>query len=153
MKIEIRTATLDDVKILREFEQSLIESERLFDNSIKNDHIIYYDIEDLISKPDAEVVIAKYENDLVGCGYARIEKGQSFFSYSKYCFLGFMYVKREYRGNGINQKIIERLEHWSLQNGIAEMRLEVYCENQAAIRSYEKAGFSKLVIEMKKTLG
>jgi ribosomal protein S18 acetylase RimI-like enzyme len=35
---------------------------------------------------------------------------------------------------------------------VTELRLEVYAGNAAAIRAYEKAGFSQLIAEMRMSL-
>ena len=88
----------------------------------------------------------------MGCGYACIENAKPFFTYTKYGYLDFMYVKPEYRGKGVNQKIIESLQQWSLEKDITELRLQVYSENTTAIKAYEKAGFSKLIVEMRKCI-
>ena len=46
-------------------------------------------------------------------------------------------------GQGVNQKIIEALQRWSLEKEITELRLQVYNENTCAIKAYEKAGVFK----------
>ena len=152
MNLIIRTASLDDIETLLTFEQAVINAERNFDNTIKANHTNYYDLEDMITNPGIKIVVAQSGTEITGCGYARIEYAKPFFTYKKYCYLGFMYVKPEYRGKGINQKIIEALQQWSLEKGITELRLEVYYENIAAIKAYEKTGFTKLVVEMRKPL-
>lgn len=63
-----------------------------------------------------------------------------------------MYVVPEHRGKGVNKGIIDALESWSASRGVAQMVLEVYLENTAAIRAYEKAGYATSLIEMRKTL-
>ena len=60
-----------------------------------------------------------------------------------------MFVEPEWRGKNINQMIIENLERWTIEKGITEIRLEVYIENLAALKAYEKAGFRKLLVEMR----
>jgi ribosomal protein S18 acetylase RimI-like enzyme len=41
------------------------------------------------------------------------------------------------------------LTGWAKAKGILEIRLDVYSDNDSAIRAYEKAGFSKLLTEMR----
>lgn len=60
-----------------------------------------------------------------------------------------MYVLPEYRGKGVNGKLIEQLRQWAKSKGITEMRLLVYYNNTNAIKAYEKCGFSQLMIEMR----
>ena len=45
---EIREAVLEDLPILKEFEQGVIQYERPFAPNLKKDPINYYDLEDLI---------------------------------------------------------------------------------------------------------
>ena len=63
-----------------------------------------------------------------------------------------MYVVPEHRGKGVNRKIVEALEQWSISKGVLEMRLEVYTNNVAAIKAYEKAGFTGHMLEMRMAL-
>ena len=149
MDIIIRPATHSDMEILLQFEQSLIETERGFDPTIKRNNTNYYDLEQMITSSDIELVIAQSGEEIVGCGYARIENAKLFLEYAKYSYLGFMYVKPAYRGKGVNKKIIEVLKQWSLSKKITELRLEVYYKNINAIQAYEKAGFTGLIIEMR----
>jgi GNAT superfamily N-acetyltransferase len=60
-----------------------------------------------------------------------------------------MYVVPEYRGKGVNRKIIEVLKQWSVSQNVTEVRLEVYIKNLAAIKAYEKAGFTPHMMEMR----
>jgi ribosomal protein S18 acetylase RimI-like enzyme len=60
-----------------------------------------------------------------------------------------MYTCPDFRGKGINKMIIDTLKNWSTANGLKEIRLTVYDENQGAIRAYEKVGFKKHIIEMR----
>ncbi len=47
------------------------------------------------------------------------------------------------------KKIIETLKKWSIAQNITELRLEVYHDNIAAIKAYEKIGFTKHMIQMR----
>ena len=89
---------------------------------------------------------------LIGSGYARIEASKHYLLHTRHAYLGFMYVVPEHRGKGVNQLIIEALKQWSLSQNITELRLDVYSENQPAINAYEKAGFTKYLIEMRRGL-
>lgn len=64
-----------------------------------------------------------------------------------------MYVEPEYRGLGINKLVMENLIEWSKEQGVLDFYLDVYDGNDAAIRAYEKVGFSKSLVEMKINLG
>lgn len=149
-KIIIRKAVPTDLPILLEFEQGIIKAERPFDSALKDGEIHYYDIAAMIVADDVEVLVAELDNELIGSGYARIEQSKVYLKHPKHAYLGFMYVKPDYRGKGINKMILDSLTQWSKQHGITELRLDVYDENEPAVKAYEKAGFSKHLDLMRK---
>ena len=148
-EIIIRRATLSDLEALRRFEQGVISAERPFDPTLKRDPINYYDLEFMIDAPHVELLVAEISGGLVGSGYARIETAKHYLQFEQYSYLGFMYVEPNHRGKGINKLIVEALSKWSLLQNITEMRLEVYYDNNSAIKAYEKVGFIKHMIEMR----
>jgi ribosomal protein S18 acetylase RimI-like enzyme len=145
----IRSASLNDLDTLLRFEQGVISAERPFDPTLKDDYIRYYDIEGLIAAPHVELLVTELDSELIGCGYARIETSKQYLQHAQHAYVGFMYVEPEHRGKGIGGKILDALKEWSRSRNVTEMRLEVYDENLAAIRAYEKAGFSRHVLEMR----
>lgn len=147
--ITIRKATSADIQTLLQFEQGIVSSERPWDPTLRPDPNHYYDIRQMIDDPRVHLVVAEFNGKLIGSGYARIEKSKQHLQHEHHAYLGFMYVEPEWRGKNINQMIIDSLKQWSISKGIHEMRLDVYQENLSAIRAYEKAGFNKLMIQMR----
>jgi GNAT superfamily N-acetyltransferase len=149
----VRPAEPSDLDLLLDFEQAMIEAERPYDDTIRTGpNVRYYDLESLIAASDAEVVVAELDSEIIGSGYARIEAAEPYLNHSKHSYLGFMYVIPEHRGRGVNKKIVEALEAWSLSQGVTEMQLEVYADNVGAIKAYEKSGYSGLLLTMRKAL-
>jgi GNAT superfamily N-acetyltransferase len=148
-EILFRTATLQDIDDLRRFEQAIIAAERPLDPTLRAGRIHYYDIEAMLVRDDVQFVVAQRGNELVACGFARIEAGKAYESHAYQAYLGLMYVDPEFRGRSINSAIVERLKQWCRSKGVTELRLEVYSGNLAAIAAYEKTGFSKHMIEMR----
>jgi ribosomal protein S18 acetylase RimI-like enzyme len=149
--INIRSATLNDLPDLLKFEQGIISTERPFDETLVSGTFHYYDLAERIRDPEAEVVVAESDGKLVAGGSAIIKKGDSYNTFDRYAFLGFMYVEPAYRGKGINSLIIQKLVEWSKQKGLTEIRLHVYSDNITAINAYEKVGFKKILTEMRLT--
>lgn len=145
----IRKATLTDIDTLRRLEQGVINAERPFDNTLKSGDIEYYNLEDMLASENIEVIVAETEGSIIGSGYARIENAKPYLQHLQHAYLGFMFVEQSYRGKGVNQRIIEALTIWTRSKNITEMRLDVYHDNIAAIKAYEKAGFRKLLINMR----
>ena len=151
-EITIRIATMDDLDTLLQFEQGVIEAERPFDVTIKDGHVNYYDIVHLIEAPHIEIVVAESGLKIIGCGYARIEDGRIYLKHKQHAYLGFMYVDPAHRGKGVNKLVIDTLTKWAISQNMTELRLDVYDENAPAVRAYEKVGFSKHLVQMRKGL-
>ena len=145
----IRDAILQDLPVLKAFEQELIKAERPFDPTIRQDPISYYDLEEYVKSDDVKVVVAQVDSTLVASGYAYAKYARTYLDHDQYAYLGFMYTKPGYRGKGINQKIVEVLKGWAKDNNLTEIRLTVYNENLPAIKAYEKAGFKEHLNEMR----
>jgi GNAT superfamily N-acetyltransferase len=148
-QVMIRKAALADLETLLAFEQGVISAERPFDITLKTGDTRYYDIEKMIAATDVELLVAELNNELVGSGYARIEEAKPYLQHLQHAYLGFMYVKPEHRGKGINRMIIEALAKWSAARNIKELRLDVYQPNASAIKAYEKFGFVKHMVHMR----
>jgi GNAT superfamily N-acetyltransferase len=147
-----RAAKVDEIDALLAFEQGIVTAERPFDSTLKEGEIHYYDLAYLIGTPIAEVIVAEIDGELVGSGYALIKEAKPYLKHAHYAYLGFMYVKPEYRGQGINKAILEALKQWAVSKNIREIRLEVYEENTIAKNAYEKAGFKGNLLEMRMEL-
>jgi ribosomal protein S18 acetylase RimI-like enzyme len=150
--IAIRSANLDDMDTLLEIEQRIIETERPFDDELKTESISYYDLEALILSAKAEIFVAEIDNGIVGSGYAQIRKSKPYKKHGYHSYLGFMYVEPTFRGKGVNKLILDALKEWSKSQQVFHFSLDVYADNQAAIRAYEKAGFKSSLIEMSVSL-
>ncbi|MFI5160769.1 MAG: GNAT family N-acetyltransferase [Sphingobacteriales bacterium] len=151
-RIIIRPASLADMDTLLAFEKGIMLVERPMDETIKEGDVHYYDLAGLIKSPDAEVVVAEQDGELIGSGYAHIIDSKSYLTHAKHAHLGFMYVKPEHRGKAVNKLIIETLQQWAMSKSVNEFRLEVYHNNPGALRAYEKMGFKPLLLEMRMEL-
>ena len=147
-EVSIREAVVEDLDVLKSFEQGIIEYERPFAPNLKPDPISYYDIQALIERKDALLLVACIGSKIVGSGYYLIEKAKPYKTPDHYAYLGFMHVLPEYRGHGINGKILQSLIDGAKAEGITEFQLDVYAENDSAIRAYTKIGFKPSLVNM-----
>ncbi|MCF6131985.1 GNAT family N-acetyltransferase [Flavobacterium wongokense] len=150
--ITIRKASFEDLKTLLDFEQGVIDAERAFDSTLKTHDAKYYNLEEMLTMPHIQFAVAEVNHEIIASGYARIETSEPYLQHEKHAYLGFMYVLPEYRGQGINRKIIDYLKDWAQSQEITELRLEVYFDNSPAISAYEKFGFSRHMIEMRMSI-
>lgn len=147
-----RAAVQSDLPTLRRFEQCLIEAERPFDPTIQAGDILYYDLEYMLDASHIHLIVAESGGELIGCGYARIEEARHYLKHKHHAYLGFMYTIPAYRGKGVNKMVTDALLYWVSQQNIAEAVLDVYYDNEPAIKAYEKSGFSKHLITMRKAV-
>jgi RimJ/RimL family protein N-acetyltransferase len=149
MDIQIRKATIADLDVLKALEQGIIKAERPFDESLAEDPISYYDLEALINDPKALVLVATHDKEIVSCGYGLEKTAKPYLNHANYAYLGYMFTLPQYRGHGLNGKILFALKDWANNRGLLEIRLTVYDENTVALRAYEKVGFKKHIVEMR----
>lgn len=148
-ELKVRPARIDEHDILLTFEQGIVKTERPFDPMLKEGEIHYYDLKYLIELPTAEVAVAEMNNEVIGSGYALIKEAKPYLKHEQYAYLGFMFVKPEYRGIGVNKAILEYLKQWAAGQNITDIRLDVYEDNIIAKKAYEKAGFKANLLEMR----
>ena len=147
--ITIRIATLDDLKILLEFEQGVIAAERPLDPFLGEGALHYYNIPELISAENILLIVAVLDNELVASGYVRMENSKHYHKNPKHGYVGFMFVKPAFRGKRISILILDNLKNWAKEKELKELRLDVYSNNLGAVKSYERFGFKKSLVNMR----
>jgi len=148
-EISIRPSKIEDLKTLLEFEQDVIEAERPLDSFLKEGEITYYNITELITSENIQLLVAMSNNEIVGSGYIRLENSQHYQKNPLHGYIGFMFVKPAFRGQKISAKILESLKNWGKEKGLKELRLDVYSNNPSAIKSYSRFGFNKSLVNMR----
>ena len=145
----IREATPADLSRLLELEQSVIESERPFNSSLKSEDTFYYDLPSLISDDNSRLVVVEVSGKIIGSGYAQVRSSKECLVHERHSYIGFMFVTPGQRGKGVAQKILDRLINWSKSEGVKDIYMDVYAQNESAIKAYDKAGFKPCLLEMK----
>ena len=150
--MKIRLARKEEIQILLKFEQELVEFERPFDSTLKEGKISYYDILSRINSKDSCVLVADVNEELVGSGFIDIVKAKPYLKHKYFGSFGFFYVKKEYRGKGVNKSILSGLIKWAKYRDVNEVRLQVYDNNINAKSVYLKYGFEPTLLEMRLNL-
>ena len=151
-RMHIRSAKHSDLPTLLRFEQGIVTAERPYDHTLKPDPISYYDIASMLDAPDCEVAVAELDGQLIGSGYAQRKASRHYLEPEFHAFIGFLYVDPNYRGQGVNQMVLDHLFAWARKNDLPEIHLTVYPDNAPAIRAYEKVGFDPYILEMRLNL-
>lgn len=87
-----------------------------------------------LAEPNVKLMGAYIGDELVGIGAAKIM--------DQYGELKRFYVPESHRGQGIAEGVIAELEKWLISNKIQRCCLETGIHQHAAIRFYEKLGYS-----------
>ena len=88
-----------------------------------------------VFQPDVLFFIARMGGEAVGCGAIALTDG--------YAEVKRMYVRPHARGKNVAQAVLDRLEVEARARGIKRLQLETGDNRDAAIRFYERAGFSR----------
>lgn len=88
---------------------------------------------DAIFQPDIRFFIARHNGTAAGCG--GVDIGPEFAEVKR------MYVRREWRGRGVADAILDRLVAEAVKSGVKLIRLETGAHSAAAIRFYKRSGF------------
>jgi len=86
--------------------------------------------------PRCLFVLARIDNEPVGIGTAVLERG--------WAGLFNIAVAPSHRRGGIGTQTMRALTAWALQNGAANLYLQVLQSNEVALRLYDKLGFKTL---------
>ena len=86
-------------------------------------------------RPGVVFFVARLDGNLVGCGGIAFRDGLA--------ELKRMYVRPAARGRGVARAIIARLEEEARSRGLTRVVLETGDAQRAAIRFYERAGFTR----------
>jgi GNAT superfamily N-acetyltransferase len=147
--ITVRSAGPGDVPTLRRFEQGVIAAERPFDETLQPGAVRYYDLDAMVVDARVRFLVAESARTPVGCGFARLDPAKPYLRHAVQAYLGLMYVEPEFRGRGINRRVLDELKSWCRTQGVDELRLEVYSANLTAIAAYAGAGFGPHMLEMR----
>jgi putative acetyltransferase len=90
---------------------------------------------DAIFAPGMRFFVARIDGDAVGCGGVAL--------FEDFAEVKRMYVRPSARGHGIADTIIARIEAEARAAGLRVLRLETGDEQRAAMRFYERSGFTE----------
>jgi len=128
LRIDRAPAPTDDIRaLIAELDRTLAE---LYPPEQRHGLVL-----DAIFQPHIRFFLARSEAGAVGCGGIAL--------FSDFAEVKRMYVRPSARGQGVAQAVLARLETEAREAGCDVLRLETGESQQAAIRLYERAGFSR----------
>ena len=149
MNLKVRKAITSDIKIIEQFQDNLVNFERILDKRIKNGKVSYYNIKNLVKSRNAHFVVCESGKKIIGCGFGEIRKEPEWSTDREFGYVGLMFVDEKFRSAGAGKIIISEIILWLQSKNIKEIRLKVYDKNENAVAFYKKSGFKNFVIEMR----
>jgi len=154
--IEIRKATIKDLKDIREMNQELFKyDQKNFDKTIdvkwafSKAHNDCY-VKDISGKNSA-VFLALVDAKIVGYILCKTIDAEIYSKSKKMAFLEDMFIKEEYRSLGLGSDLAQTFFKWAKLQGLERAKVEVSIKNKKAINFYQKNKFKDhdLVLERK----
>ncbi|MGA9226121.1 MAG: GNAT family N-acetyltransferase [Mesobacillus sp.] len=87
----------------------------------------------------AYFLVARTEDDLIG--WVLVDRSMDWFTHKDIGWISDVFVKNEFRNQGVAGVLIEQSLAEFKHLGYDDVRLNVFCFNEKAIRLYEKIGF------------
>jgi GNAT superfamily N-acetyltransferase len=133
---QIRPATANDVPVVLDLIRELAEYEKLLHEVVATEALVR---ESLFGpKPVAECVLACVNGNPVG--FALFFHNYSTFKGRAGLFLEDLFVRPEFRGQGIGEALLKHLARLAVERGCARMEWAVLDWNKRAIQFYERMG-------------
>ena len=136
MEFRLAAATRSDVPLILRLIRSLAEYEKMADEAVATE----VDLERALfgSRPAAEVIIA-YAGD-EPAGFALYFQSFSTFLGRPGLYLEDIFVKPEWRQQGLGRMLLSRLARIAIDRGYGRMEWSVLNWNEMALRVYRTAG-------------
>jgi ribosomal protein S18 acetylase RimI-like enzyme len=159
--IVIRKARLKDIDTLISLENELYDnqveylreskSQNLDDFFLKNNSNTFLKqfILKTIRSKNGLVLIAEYDKKIAGYLIIFIKKTIPIFKLEKLAEITDLYIKEEFRGRGISNKLRDEVIKWCKMKNISSITLDMLPNNIHAKMIYEKWGFKDFLVEMR----
>ena len=142
MNFTIGKVMLNEISEINNMLTDLIQDERKnYDSNINENYKVEEFYEKLINNNDKTILVARDNGIILGYVYGFIQDNGSLYN-NKVAQLDALFVKEQYRGNGIARSLMNEFINWAEEKGAAYIELSVCKDNTNAINLYENEGFS-----------
>ena len=147
IKISSKEDCLEADKLLNE----LIKYESGFDKVINGNCVIHGFHEEILDKSHVFAYYVKDKDECVGYIFAYLKSPYNDVIRTNVIMLESLFVKEEYRKQGVGKKLIEMLEKWANEN-FDNYVVEIVCisNNIEALRFYDKLGYKEVKTILRK---
>lgn len=142
LNFTISKAMLNEIQEINNMLTDLIQDERKnYDSNINENYKVQEFYEKFIDSDNKIILVARDNDIILGYVYGFIQDNGNLFN-NKIAQLDALFVKEQYRGNGIARSLMKDFINWAEEKGAAYIELSVCKDNTNAINLYENEGFS-----------
>lgn len=155
--IKIREANHDDLEDVLElwanFTEYLEKKEPDFFNLKPEATEIYRGMLDkMIADNDIKVWVGDDNGKLVAYHIASIRYPGDVFVQEPYGHISDLYLKEEYRGQQLGERLVEETKKWLQQQGVKKLDVKTFSDNPGGLAFWESCGFDKMEVSFKSIL-
>lgn len=134
-----RKALMKDAKYLDNLLTMLIQDERQYDDSIDENFIVTNFYQNYIEDNTKFLFLAEDNNEIIGYIYGYFNKDDT--NQNNIAYLDALFIKNEYRHQGIANRLIAEFKKWAINNSCITMEVNVCSQNINAKNLYLKNNF------------
>lgn len=141
-------AELDDHDALADDEAELRD-----DNvAHKRERFVEDDSHTVVAIPDRDGLTADDTPSFAGYASAEIGESPPVFARGDPVYVSELYVRPEYRGDGLAHRLLDAVEDWGRDCGCERAELHVHARNETAKRVYETRGYEVFQYKLRTSL-
>lgn len=137
-----KVSSIEEAKECDKLLTLLIQDEKKYNENTKDDYIVDNWYSSFIDKDDSQLFIAVNDNEIVGYIYVKIITTSDSSDISTEASISGIYVKENFRKQGIGTKLINEARKWCINKGVTYLKLNVLEGNSTALNLYKKLGFN-----------
>ena len=137
-----KVSSIEEAKECDKLLTLLIQDEKKYNENTKDDYIVDNWYSSFIDKDDSQLFIAVNDNEIVGYIYVKIITTSDSSDISTEASISGIYVKENFRKQGIGTKLINEAKKWCINKGVSYLKLNVLEGNRIALNLYKKLGFN-----------
>lgn len=147
------------MRVLKSTESEKVNQLRIVRTNLPRNMSRYEHTELAVAQRRSREQLARLLSDNSANWFFTAKEGKSVVGYlwlierEEEMFVAYLYVLSRFRRKGYGEKMVRWSELHATQRGAKRLSLHVFASNAAAIRLYEKCGFSQTNISMRKILG
>ncbi|KYG31846.1 GNAT family N-acetyltransferase [Alkalihalobacillus trypoxylicola] len=92
------------------------------------------------------------ENNGMILGYLELAIQKDYFTGKEQAYISAIAVSEKGEGKGIGKALMAKAEEWAIDQGLSEVILDVFLDNNRAVGLYEHLGYQKEIVKMVKEL-